>query len=651
MIVEIRDAGGNTVSAPANATMTVTGYDAEAVGGPKSAEMTLVGPQSALWQATRWLGHRITILADNGQRVWYGMLHEVTIATGSIEVGLSLANMYNRVAVAYTYEPPGGAVERATTDWAENSESVLRYGYKELMYSMSDTNLTQAEAQRDTLLTAFGQPPPVLRITPGGTPMATLRCIGLYDTLDWRYYSNSAGKEEHSAGGQQQPVGQGFTASTIGFTSDGRIHDSGNRLDELLSDIRVQVTGSGSNNGAHLITGRGADGENYTASTISFDTTDDVLDSASGMGFLSSDDIITISGSASNNGTMRVKSAAADHITVTQSISTESAGASVTIAQFGSVITETTFTNELPSASVTITAHGQKVAQSFTLAANHTWTVDKIEINCKKVGSPADNLKVELCSDSAGSPGSALVSATVAAAGIGTDSDWIEFDMGNTQSITYGTTYWIVVSRTGSNEIANYYVVDVDEDLGYSGGSLKVYTGSAWTTRYNDADMAFRILGAELTTTQISSIYSSAGQFFSAIDVVDSSGVYGNQYREGDKTAKAEIDDLISSGTSGTSRLLATVTPDAVLKIYAQPSTSEADIVLRSNGQIGWPSGGLITSGWLPVGRWIQLADIPRSVDALASLANIFIERADYRDGQLQIEPQGMPTPWDVGKL
>ncbi len=537
MIVEIRTSGNDTISIPANATMTVTGYDAEAVGGPKSAEMTMVGPQSALWQATRWLGHRVTIIADNGQSVWYGMLHEVVIATGSIEVGLSLANMYNRIAVAYTYEPPGGAVERATTDWGENSESVLRYGYKELMYSMSDTNLTRAEAQRDTLLEAFGTPQPVLHIAPGGTPMATLRCIGLYDTLDWRYYSNSAGKEEHAAGGQQQALGQGFTASTIGFTSDGRIHDSGNRLDELLSDHRVQVTGSSSNNGAHLITGRGNDGESYTATTISFDAIDDVLDSASGMGFLSQDDIITISGSASNNGTMRVKSAAADHITVTQTISTTSAGASVTIAQFGSVTTETTFTNELPSASVTLVVHGQEIAQSFSLAADNTWTVGKIEINLKKVGAPADSAKVELCSDSSGSPGSVLVSATVAAADIGVDSDWIEFDMGNTQSIAYGTTYWIVVSRTSSNDIDDYYVVDVDEELGYSRGSLKLYTGSAWTTRYNDADLSFRILGAELTTTQIDSIYDSVGQFFSTIDVVDSSGVYGNQYREGDKTA------------------------------------------------------------------------------------------------------------------
>lgn len=651
MIVEIRTSGGDTIPIPANATLTVSGYDAEAIGGPKSAEMTMVGPQSALWQATRWLGHRVTIINDVGQRVWYGMLYEVVVATGSIEVGLSLSNMYNRVCVAYTYEPPGGAVERATTAWAENSESVTRYGYKELIYSMSDTNATQAETQRDTLLQAFGTPQPVLRIASSDVPMATLRCMGLYDTLDWRYYNNSAGKEEHTTGGQQQPIGQGFTASTIGFTSDGRIHDSGNRLDELLSDIRVQVTGSASNNGAHVITGRGADGESYTASTISFDTTDDVLDSASGMGFLSSDDIVTISGSASNNGTMRVKSAAADHITVTQSISTAGAGASVTITQFGSVSTDSALINELPSASVTITAHGQKIAQSFSLAANYTWTVDKIEINCKKAGSPADNLKVELCSDSAGSPGSVLVSDTVAAADIGTDSDWIEFDMGNTQSISYGTTYWIVVSRTGSNDIDDYFIVDVDEDLGYSRGSLLVYTGSAWTTRYNDADMAFRILGAELTTTQISSIYSSMAQYFSAIDVADSSGVYSNQYRDGDKTAKAEIDDLLAVGASGGARMLATVTGDGALKIYEQPGTSEADLLMRSTGQISWPSGGLIAPGWLPVAQWIQLADIPRNVDALASLANIFVERADYRDGQLQIEPQGMPTPWDVGKI
>lgn len=650
MIVEIRTAGNDTIPLPASATLSVNGYDAEALGGYKSAELSMSGPQSALWQATRWLGYFITIRNDVGQAVWYGMLHEVVIATGSIEVGLSLSSMYNRIAVAYTTEAPGGAVERETTDWAENAESILRYGYKELLYSMSDVTLEQAEAQRDTLLTTFGAPQPIVRIAQGD-PMATLRAIGLYDTLDWRYYNNSAGKEEHTAGGQQQPIGQGFTATTIGFTSDGRIHDSGNRVDEFLSDIRVQVAGSASNNGAHLVSGRGVDGESYTASTISFDANDDVLDSASGMGFLSQDDIITISGSASNNGTMRVKSAAADHITVTQLISTTGAGASVTITQFGSVSTESTFTNELPSASVTLTAHGQKVAQSFTLAADNTWTVDKIEINCKKVGAPADNLRVALCGDSAGSPGSTLVSATVAAADIGADSDWIAFDMGNTQSISYGTTYWIVIDRTGSNDIDDYFVVDVDEDLGYSRGTFKVYTGAAWTTRYNDADLSFRILGAEETTTQVDSIYDSIGQFFSGIDTVDASGVYSNQYREGDNTAKTEIDNLLASGNSSAARMLASVTADGVLRISVQPSTSDSDLMLRSTGRIGWPAGRDIADGWLPVARWLQLADVPRNVDALASVANIFVERADYRDGQLQIEPAGMPSPYDVGKI
>lgn len=651
MIAEFRTAGGDAVPLPAGASLAVTWFDAEAQGGHKMAEMTLTGPTSALWQPLRWLGYRVTIRDNNGNPIWHGILHDVTVATGSVEIGLSLENMFNRIAVAYTEEGSSGSLERQTTSWAENADSINRYGYKELLYSLSDVNQEQAEAQRATLLATFGNPQPMLRISPVELPITTMACVGLYNTLDWRYYEQLAGKEEHTDGGAAQPLGQGVTGTNIGFTSDGRIHDFGNRLDELTADHNVEITGSTSNNGTHLIDSRGSDGESYTSTNIYFDATDDVHDVSSGMAFLSADDIITISGSVSNDGTMRVKTAGADHLTVTQTISSEITGASVTITQAGSILTSSVFTNELPSATTTITVHGQKIAQSFSLAVDTTWTVDNIAISVRRQGSPADNLQVDLCSDSAGSPGSVLASDTVAGSTLTENMAWVEFDMGNTQSVAYGTTYWIVVSRTGSNDIDDYYLVDTDEAIGYSRGSFKVYTGSAWTTRHIDADMAFRVRGAVETTTQINSIYTAVGQFFTGIDLVNASGIYSNQYREGDTTGKSEIDALLSSGTSAGVRLLAATTVDGVLKIYAQPSAGEDDLMLRNNGRISWQSGSYINDGWLPVGKWLKIGDIPPNVDVLSSLASIFIERAEFRDGALRVEPQGMPSPWDVSNV
>lgn len=71
-----------------------------------------------------------------------------------------------------------------------------------------------------------------------------------------------------------------------------------------------------------------------TASTISFDSaTKTIADSANGLGFILPGDLIRVSGAANanNNKTFSVVTAAAGSVTVTETIVTEAAGASVTI--------------------------------------------------------------------------------------------------------------------------------------------------------------------------------------------------------------------------------------------------------------------------------------------------------------------------------
>lgn len=648
--VEIEDSGNNLLPWPNGLTVHVDSYGAKAQGGFVRATVTVQGPLEALWALLRWLGYRLRIRNAEQAVVWAGLIEEATVSLGALEVGMSLDGMYNRIAVAYSTLDPSGASERYTTAWAEDSESVGRYGYKELLYSLSDVAAEQATATRDTLLATLSKPRAHLSLE-GGEPGATLLAIGLIHTLDWRYYSQAAGVEEHQDGGQEQVIGQGHTASTIGFTQDGRLHDTANRVDALPKDSKVRVTGSVSNNGDHLLDASGRDGESYTAATISFNPSDDVVDTAEGFGFLSANDIITISGSPGYSGLYRVKSAGTGALTVAPGVSTESAGASVTIAQAGSIRTATVFTNELPGASVTLVVHGQKVAQSFSLAANTSWTVDQVAVQLRKVGAPADSVKLELCADSAGSPGTVLASATVAAANIYTTATWIAFDLGNTVTISYGTTYWLVLSRTGANAIDDYYMTAVDEGLGYSRGALKLWTGAAWATRATDADLAFRVLGAWETTKQIEEIYNACNQHFAALDLVDSSGVWSLQYRDGDSSGLTELEALAAAGSSTGRRLLVTTTPERVLRVQLAEQSGENNLLLTNAGGLQLPTGRPAPAGTLPTGKWVRLADVPSNVDALASLANIFIERAEYTNGRLRLEPQGAPSAWDVGQV
>lgn len=650
-MVEI-ESGGNLLPWPSGVVADSPTYGESVQGGFLRAEIAATGPREGLWALLRWLGYLVRIRNAEGTAVWLGMIYEVTLRTEALEVGLSLDQMYNRIAVAYTTNGADGAAERSTTSWAEDAESIARYGYKELLHTAADVSASQATALRDTLLATLSKPRSHLSLEPGQAG-ATLRCMGLAETLGWRYYSQPAGVEEHLAGGQEQPLGQGLTAATMGFTPDGRIHDTGNRLDALPKGHNVQVTGSTSNNGAHLLDASGKDGATYTATTISFDPSDDISDSANGLNILAADDIITISGSASNNGLRRVKAAGAGAITVYTPplIVTGAAGASVTIAQAGSVKTLSTFVSELPAATVTLTVHGQKVAQSFSLAANVSWTVDQIVINIKKTGAPADSVQVELCADSAGAPGTVLASATVAAASIYETMNWVAFDLGNTATISYGSSYWVVVSRTGANDIANYYAVDVDEGLGYSRGQCKLWTGASWSARATNADMAFRVLGAWETTRQIQEIYNACNQFFAAVDVVDSSGVYSLQYRAGDGTGWTEVEALANAGSSAGRRLLVSTTADRVLRVQLQELAGDNNLLLGVDGALRMPTGRMLPAGWLPTAQWVRLADVPGNVDALASLANIFIERAEWNNGRLRVEPQGAPSVWDLGQV
>lgn len=649
--VEI-ESGGNLLPWPAGVVVDMPTYGEQAQGGFDRAQIEATGPTDGLWALLRWLGYFVRIRNDAGDAVWFGLIYEATLRTGALEVGLSLDQMYNRIAVAYTTTGADGAAERATTAWAEDAESVARYGYKELLHTAADISPAQATALRDTLLATLSKPRAHLSLE-SGQPGATLRCSGLCETLGWRYYSQLAGLEEHVDGGQEQPIGQGLTAATLGFTQDGRIHDTGNRLDALPKGHNVRVSGSTSNNGTHLLDASGKDGSSYTASTISFDPSDDVADSANGLSFLAADDIINITGSASNNGLRRVKTAAAGALTVSTppTIITGAVGPSVTIAQAGSIKTTSIFTNELPAATVTLTVHGQKVAQSFSLAASVSWTVDQVAINVKKIGAPGDSVKVELCADSAGAPGTVLASATVAAASIYATMNWVAFDLGNTATISYGSTYWLVISRTVANDIDNYYAVDVDEGLGYSRGALKVWTGAAWVARATDADLAFRVLGAWETTKQIQEIYNACNQFFAALDLVDSSGVDSLQYRDGDGAGWAEVESLAAAGSSTGRRLLVSSTPDRVLRVQLQEQAGDNNLLLSTDGALRMPTGRLLPAGHLPTAKWVRLADVPGNVDALASLANIFIERAEWTSGRLRLEPQGAPNVWDLGQV
>jgi hypothetical protein len=198
----------------------------------------------------------------------------------------------------------------------------------------------------------------------------------------------------------------------------------------------------------------------------------------------------------------------------------------------------------------------------------------------------------------------------------------------------------------------------VDEDLGYA-GILRLWNGSAWVARSPDADLSFKLTGEWETTRQIEEAVDADGEFMTGVDLVDDSGVWSSQYRDGDSSVLQVVRELLDGGTSNDRRLLATVTRGRGLRVYEEPErpddAGDAEVFLGSDGQVRTAGDALVTRE-CPVGVWCALKDVvPPSLDMslMADPSLFFVERSEFRvgEGTLLLGARGEPSVWDLGRI
>lgn len=642
-----------------NLQLTVQRYSGAAEGGYEQAEIAVTGAKELLSEVHRWLGYYVVIYNDDHSTVWYGRVMQTTTRRGKRTLTKSLDEMVNRVAVAYSYDDANGDAQRGTTAWADDTDSQLLYGIKEQLQNQGDTDAEMAVALRDEGLTTLGKPIKLVALTGGGEMGGALLCRGLWSTLDWRLFTQAAGRVAHDVTGTiEHLLGWGVTGATIGFEgSADRIHDLDARLEALRKDDIVVVSGaaSGGNNGQFTVDQTATmDPQSYTATTIRFEVADDILDTASGLDFVQSNEMIKVSGSSvgGNNRYYFAKDdVQANHITVSPNVTAGAAGPSVTIQQGHSVSVTGALTTEYPSATVTLTALGTVVAQSFTLPVNAPFPLAEVYVRAKRVGTPTDSLAVAVRADSAGDPASvAIESINTLGSALGEDMNWLKFTFSRTNGLAYGQPYWVTVARTGANDPDNYYVVDLSKDATYADGVFKLWNGSAWVSRTPNVDMPFQVWSHRETTAQIADMLTAAGQFFVAQDIPLASGRYSRQYRDRDQTARAEIEELLKAGVAGGRRLLASVGADRVVRVFEEPlyDGASAPLLTVDNTILGPDGASPWTAGKLPHGLWLTLTD------EMPEDAAVFIERAEFDAASgtySALETKGAPNPWDVVRL
>lgn len=297
-----------------------------------------------------------------------------------------------------------------------------------------------------------------------------------------------------------------------------------------------------------------------------------------------------------------------------------------------------------------------KLAQSFQIVGDTVWEAQYVKLRMKKEETPADNLVVGLYSDSAGEPGSLLASASLSGASVNENLNWQTLQLNTKVALTVGTIYWLVVERSGAIDAINYYKIDANEDLGYTGGVMKIWNGSAWVARDPDADMLFYVGGVEETTKQIKNIITACGQFITGTEIKNVSGISVNPFRQGDNDGLFEAESLLEIGSSSGKRLISTVTREREVLIAEEPALDPYKIgiyILEDGSLINlWGDTGYASV--CPVGDWAQLKDvIPGSLDfgLLADPTIFFIEEATYDIANERYIPtaRGQGAPLGIG--
>jgi hypothetical protein len=119
--------------------------------------------------------------------------------------------------------------------------------------------------------------------------------------------------------------------------------------------------------------------------------------------------------------------------------------------------------------------------------------IGTIALSLMKVGSPTDDLVVEVQSDSAGAPsGTVIASFTLAGTGLTTSvAEYIDYVQAPTG---VGVKAWLVLSRSGSVDASNYYQVQTTSATNtYRDGGTAAHNGTSWGAVDSTATWVMRI--------------------------------------------------------------------------------------------------------------------------------------------------------------
>ena len=293
----------------------------------------------------------------------------------------------------------------------------------------------------------------------------------------------------------------------------------------------------------------------------------------------------------------------------------------------------------------------QIVRESIVPAVS--WAASAYRIRVRKVGSPTANLKIELA-NGAGGLADVQLSATIAPANVSATMDWLSGTWATTFALTAAATYYLLVRTDAALDAVNYYEVEVNTALGYSGGVFSLWNGTSWLTRAPDADMIFEVSGVLETTQQLLNIIAQSGQFITGTDILSASGVYSGQYRDGDSTALSCIEELLKHQTAGGLRIYPRVTRARRMVFDVElASTAVSRYYIQADGEL-WSSADVKMSAELsPYGVWAVITGVLPDTVALGYFTDprvVFVDSVtcNCESGRAEVFERGAPDPLNL---
>ncbi len=149
-----------------------------------SFELPGAGSEAQHW-FYNYLGYHLEE-TTSGAVTWEGMIYEMELTVNGVTRRRSLDGMWNAVTVDYIDATTSATAE---TGYAQNDDSVGRYGRKELRVTTDDTTMAMATAARDTQLRVSSWPrtQPVGELEMKRANGLKVMVCGYVFTANWRY--------------------------------------------------------------------------------------------------------------------------------------------------------------------------------------------------------------------------------------------------------------------------------------------------------------------------------------------------------------------------------------------------------------------------------------------------------------------------------